>query len=264
MNKGLLNIEGVKNTSFDPLLYLLDEIFVTDNFTLDSSNTLANYYYFSRSNFESFFSNILQSSLKKENNFYLILDKEEKPVFEFNYSFLVLLTNLRSKVNRNFNCDDKGLHDNLLKVYSKGMRDKVPDGLLFGLSIKGKKGIEVINYIDDYFPQIKGDINFFNYKEIHENSLIKSIASFIKSGYNDAVNPSDYFDSQDRKFMEDNSNILKELKRNGITLDKSNYTSYFQINKKIYNVEDIEELEKELNKLKVLTIVLSCYNRRGV
>lgn len=69
MNKGLLNIEKVKNTSFDPLLYLLDEIFVTDNFTLDPSNTLSNYYYFSKNNFESFFSNMINSSLKKRKRF---------------------------------------------------------------------------------------------------------------------------------------------------------------------------------------------------
>lgn len=69
MNKGLLNIEKVENTSFDPLLYLLDEIFVTDNFTLDPSNTLSNYYYFSKNNFESFFSNMINSSLKKRKRF---------------------------------------------------------------------------------------------------------------------------------------------------------------------------------------------------
>lgn len=144
------------------------------------------------------------------------------------------------------------------------MRDKVPDGLLFGISIKGKKGIEVVNYTNCYFPQVKEDINFFSYKEIRENSFIKSMSSFIKSGYDNMVDPSDYFNSQDKKFIEDNSHILEELRRKGITLDKSNYTSYFRVNRRIHNAKDIEELEKELDKLKILTIYLSCYNRRDV
>lgn len=255
MKKFFLDIS--KGNDPNLLRYLLDELFVTNNFTLRKSERIPNNPY--SESFTTFYLSMTSPSMREyEEDIVRLKNRQGDKVFELNKKFIKQI----DRIVNSFRDICEIIEGNILKVYSYFPKPGLPeDSPLFELSIK-KEGIEVIYYYDkdDIIHQsnitLSNKIYLSDYISIHKNRTIKRLSSYIVNNYQRVVNPSHSFNHLENKFIKENKRILTDLIADDIYIEKDNPDYiHFHINKNIRNAAEIGETIKDLNKLKILFIL---------
>lgn len=232
-----------KNYRKNPILYFLDYVFSTVEFSKEEGTIVGN---IKEDLFHKFILNILTYRYTSP-----IVDVNRNKLFEFNSGFFINLIEEYKVKDEN----------NLFKIYEVSYSDPVYSTLMGAISVKKDK-VEV-------YHNIKGigeKINLSSYKEMLDDDLVLAMKSVIAVNYKlIPSHPGEIFDDEEDKFKDRNKEILKEIKKiGGIQLEKDFWTgkTRFRINREIEQQFDIDLIINSLRKLKVLLIDLERTNRK--
>lgn len=233
--------EDWKKYRKNPVLYFLDYIFSTVEFSKEDNTVVGN---IKKDPFHKFILKVLTYVYSSP-----ITDVNRYKLFEFNEGFVNLIKVFKIKEN------------NLFKIYEISYLDPVSNTPIGAISVKTDR-IEIYHNIKN----IENKINLSSYRKMLDDELALMLKSAIDANYD--LIPShlgEIFDDEEDKFRKRNEEILKEIKKiSGIQLEKDSWTgkTRFHINREIEQQFDIDLIIYSLRKLKVLLLDLERTNRK--